>query len=384
MSQRIERGFSLYLDLIRLMAALIVMFGHAQISGLINLHTNALLDLAPSAVIVFFVLSGYIIDATTDRAAGFRRYAVHRTARIYSVVIPAVLLSFALAASFAELGGGASFHSFERDWMQWWRVPAVLGFQGEDWFQVIEVPWNGPFWSLHYEVFYYALYAALTFAAGRRRIWLALAIGLLAGPKILLLLPCWWLGVEIARRPDLGFPSRRFAWGVLLTSPVLVVGLALSHLPWWVERHLVSIEPGLWKFDHSALFITDYMAALLVGAGFVAARQLSFGPSSLLVRAGKPVAWAAGMTFSIYLFHRPLQELASQFFQLGSGTVVQAVLVQAAILLTISGLAAISERRTLEWRRMLGRFIEPRKRVSDQARPVADVDEQTNPASVAR
>lgn len=383
MRQRIDRGFSLYLDLIRLTAALIVMFSHAQISGLINLHTNALLDLAPSAVIVFFVLSGYIIDATTDEAAGFRRYALHRTARIYSVVILAVLLSIALAGGYAALSDPGGFQSFNRDWLQWWRLPVVLSFQGEDWFQEVQVPWNGPFWSLHYEVFYYALYAALTFTAGRRRVLLTTAVCLAAGPKILLLLPCWWLGVEIARRPELRFPSRCLAWAALLGSPVLVVGIALSHLPWWVKRHLAAIEPWLWKFGHSGLFVTDYMAALLVGAGFIAARQLSFGPNSLLVRSGKPIAWAAGMTFSIYLFHRPLQHLVSHYFQIASGTVLQAILVQAAIVLAIGGLAAISERRTAEWRRMLGRFIEPGKGRTDGSQLVENEDTRAS-ATVTR
>ena len=361
MRQRIDQGFSIYLDLVRFTAAMIVMLGHAQVSGLISLPTNALLDLAPPAVITFFVLSGYIIDATTDPAAGFRRYAVHRTARIYSVAIPALVLSFVLAGGYAALRGPAEFQSFGNEWLQWWRLPWLLTFQGEDWFSVIEVPWNGPFWSLHYEVFYYALYAALTFSNGLRRILLTGAVFLLAGPKIMLLLPCWWLGVAIARRPNLRFPSRTFAWTALFASPILAVSLALSHAGLWLERQEVRIEAWFSKFDHSTLFVTDYAIAALVAVGFVAARQLSFGSNSLLVRCAKPIAWAAGTTFSIYLFHRPLQHLASKYFQISSGNVVEALAVQLAIILAIVILASVSERRTRDWRRGLARFIDPEK-----------------------
>ena len=361
MRQQIDRGFSLYLDLARLTAALIVMLGHAQVSGLLWLPTYGLLDLAPSAVITFFVLSGFIIHATTDRFAGFRRYAIHRTARIYSVVIPAVLLSLLLAGGYAALQGHAELKTFDREWLQWWRLPVVLTFQGEGWFTVTEVPWNGPFWSLHYEVFYYALYAVLTFSAGWRRIGLTAVVCLLAGPKILLLLPCWWLGVEIARRPGLRFPTAWLAWTALIVSPVLVVGLALSHLGNWLQRQLISLEPWFAKFDHSGLFATDYMIAALVAVGFVAARQLSFGPNSLLLRWSSPLAWTAGTTFSIYLFHRPLQHLASRYFQIGSGTVIEALAVQASIMLAILALASVTERRTTAWRRMLARFIDPAK-----------------------
>lgn len=343
----------------RLTAALIVMLGHAQVSGLIRLPTYFLLDLAPSAVITFFVLSGLIIHATTDRTAGFRRYMIHRTARIYSVVIPAVLLSLLLAGGYAAVQGHAELSTFDREWLQWWRLPVVLTFQGEDWFAVTELPWNGPFWSLHYEVFYYALYAVLTFSAGWRRLGLTAAVCVLAGPKILLLLPCWWMGVGIARRPGFRFPTAWLAWTALLVSPVLVVGLALSHLGNWLQRHLIALEPWFAKFDHSGLFATDYMTAAFVAVGFVAARQLSFGPNSLLVRCSRPLAWTAGTTFSIYLFHRPLQHLASRYFQIGNGAVIEALAVQASIMLAILALASVTERRTAEWRRVLARFIDP-------------------------
>lgn len=62
---RIEPGFSLYLDLVRVVAALDVMIAHAQLSKLIP-PLPLILDSAPTAVVVVFVLSGYIIESTTQ------------------------------------------------------------------------------------------------------------------------------------------------------------------------------------------------------------------------------------------------------------------------------------------------------------------------------
>lgn len=353
--QKISPGFSIYLDLVRLAAALIVMLAHAEVSALVGLP-KLFLDLAPLAVIVFFVLSGYIIEATTDRSLGLRHYAIHRAARIYSVAIPAVLISLILSLAFASRAT-ADLVNYEHTWLQWWRLPVVLSFQAEDWFTVVEVPWNGPFWSLHYEVTYYIFYAAMTFFEGRVRTLLVAAICLVAGPKILLLLPCWWIGAELARRQEIRWPSRRIAWGVLIGSHFLIIGLAASHLGNWMQRHLVGLDKDLSAFDHSTLFVTDYITAVLVAAGFVAARQLDFGPTSLLVRFGKPIRWAAGYTFSLYLLHRPLQTLASQYFRFDSDRVGQALAIQALILAVIVGVGTLTEKRTQSWRRLLDRLI---------------------------
>lgn len=353
---RIDPGLSIYLDLVRVLAASVVMLAHAQVSGLIDLRLG-LLEMAPAAVIVFFVLSGFIIETTTDRDAGLRRYAVNRAARIFSVALPALAVSYGLALGYAWSQGAGDAQDVWLKWGQWWRLAATLTFQAEDWFLGIGVPWNGPFWSLNYEVFYYVLYAAIRFLSGRTRVAAALAIAAVGGPNILLLLPCWWAGVWLARRPDLEYPSLRIARRMLWLAPALLLLVLFLTVPGRVFYYVRRVAPDIWTLDHSRMFLTDYLVAVLVVATFVAARQLRFGPDSRLVRWRGPITLAAGYTFSIYLLHRPFQHLAAQFYQVVPGDALRSAGVQLLILAAIVAIGALTERRTQAWRRVIGRLL---------------------------
>lgn len=94
-----NRGFSLYLDTLRFLAALAVFVSHLAYARFTNGNLQWIRDinLGSDAVVVFFVLSGYVIAYTTfARDRGRAAYAEARIARLYSVVIPALLLTFAL------------------------------------------------------------------------------------------------------------------------------------------------------------------------------------------------------------------------------------------------------------------------------------------------
>src|ERR1700742_1917757 len=87
---RMNRQTSLYLDLVRFLAALAVFVSH--ICG--QRFTGGLLwqsePYGDEAVDVFFVLSGFVIGYVTDgRETSTRSFAVARLARIYSVALPA-------------------------------------------------------------------------------------------------------------------------------------------------------------------------------------------------------------------------------------------------------------------------------------------------------
>jgi peptidoglycan/LPS O-acetylase OafA/YrhL len=95
----LSRATSLYLDVWRLLAAMTVFVGH--VSGK-RLTGGFLWQFGPymgQAVTVFFVLSGFVVSYATARQAGTARsYALSRLARVYSVALPALILTFALDA----------------------------------------------------------------------------------------------------------------------------------------------------------------------------------------------------------------------------------------------------------------------------------------------
>ncbi|HTC84425.1 MAG TPA: acyltransferase family protein, partial [Rhizomicrobium sp.] len=90
-----KKELSVYLDILRVLAAAAVFLSHLswlEISG------GFLWQLQPyghPAVIVFFVLSGYLIQySVAARENRLADYAVARLGRLYSVVIPALILTY--------------------------------------------------------------------------------------------------------------------------------------------------------------------------------------------------------------------------------------------------------------------------------------------------
>src|SRR5215831_20934769 len=90
-------ALSLYLDALRFAAAVTVFlshYGRARISGGLFWH---FISYGHIAVLVFFVLSGFVIASVTEtRERSFENYALSRIARLYSVIIPAFVLTAVL------------------------------------------------------------------------------------------------------------------------------------------------------------------------------------------------------------------------------------------------------------------------------------------------
>jgi len=94
-AETLNRETSLYLDAWRLLAALIVFIGHVsgqRFTGGFLWQFGACMN---EAVALFFVLSGFVIGYATARREGTAQtYAVSRLARIYSVALPALVVTF--------------------------------------------------------------------------------------------------------------------------------------------------------------------------------------------------------------------------------------------------------------------------------------------------
>ncbi|MBX9631923.1 MAG: hypothetical protein K2X67_15505 [Burkholderiales bacterium] len=88
---KLSPALSSYLDLLRFTAAVTVLFEHMRQDGF-DMRWMPLAVLSHEAVIVFFVMSGFIIySSTADRVASLRDYVVARSSRVYSVALPAVV-----------------------------------------------------------------------------------------------------------------------------------------------------------------------------------------------------------------------------------------------------------------------------------------------------
>lgn len=354
-------GLSVYLDLVRFVAALLVFLQHARQYGLVtDLPWRA--NLASEAVAAFFVLSGYIIAATTNVDRGWRAFAITRCARIYSVVIPALLLGTLLKAGYSASHGWGELAAMITNDLALWKLATIFTFTGEIWTLKVQMPWDGAIWSLDYEVFYYVAFAIFMFAPARRRKIALAGLALLAGPKILVLAPCWAAGVFLARRPDLAFASRTRAWVALFGAPFIMWALSTAGLENFIKYKILwPTLPGFWHLQDAENFVTFYIDTVLVGAGFIAARQLDFAPSSLLMRCRRPIVWLAGFTFSLYLYHRPLQSLEQQYFQAAQHSQALSIALLAGILIAVALLGTVTEKRKEMWRRFFTWLLDGRR-----------------------
>jgi peptidoglycan/LPS O-acetylase OafA/YrhL len=103
-----NRLVSVYLDLIRFSASLVVFFAHTNNPKFTNGFFSFFKTYGNDAVIVFFVLSGFVIAYCVDaKEKTLKEYLLNRFARLYSVVFPAlcftVILDFTVMTSYPEL-----------------------------------------------------------------------------------------------------------------------------------------------------------------------------------------------------------------------------------------------------------------------------------------
>lgn len=355
----ISAEFSLYLDVLRVGAAYFVLLFHMKLN---SLGPPSLLKLVPNhghdAVILFFVLSGYVIAAATDRkqAYGFRTYLLDRASRVYSVALPALFLSVVLAWFFQSflkftgsyLPGDMVFSTF-----------ANLLFIGQSWSLKEWVFYNQPYWSLCYEVMYYLGFGVFVFARGWRRYLGLLLLALISGPKVLLLLPCWVFGVMAYRCRDCLplKPTTGFVVGFIL--PVLAL-FALNKLGFGPAVRAMALD--VWGDQKSYLefsndFLIDYVTAILVAINLYSVRYIKL---SFLHYFKRGVEWAASFSFTLYLMHLPMIFLLVNGLANKTGTVYSFVAGAVVIPLVCYLIALATEQKRPALRRIFDRYLPAR------------------------
>lgn len=353
-----KREFSIYLDLVRLLAALMVVIYHSNVRMVIA-EKLPLSNHGHAAVIVFFVLSGYVIShitATRERAP--LDYWASRLSRLYSLALPAVLLSPLL-----DLAGEALAPQFYAEAttynLGWLRILSSLCFLNEIWSVSIMSFSNVPYWSLCYEMWYYILFAIVTFTRGRKRLLLAGAAMLLLGPKILLLAPIWVLGVVLQRAACLQRLSEAQGWALFLLSwPLyyLFQDAGLSEAGSGLLRDWIGAERHA-ELTFSKFFIGDYPLALIIAANFTGCRAIAHRFAPLLLPCEKLIRTLSAYTFALYILHQPLLQFFAAVFNGDPRGRLFYAEVMAATLLAIAVVGTVIERRRPHLRRLLRRLL---------------------------
>ena len=348
----ITRPLSILLDLVRGGAALVVLLGHMVQMGLYSGPWPFSQHVQHNAVVVFFVLSGLVIAASAMKGGqDLRAYAIARFTRIMPVALFALCLaalSYALASAFGA-EPALSPEGYDRPGLAATVMP--LFFLSESGAGVGPV-WNPPYWSLVYEVWYYALFAAAFFLTGARRvIWIAV-LAALAGPRVLLLLPVWLLGVGLARYGHGLVANTRQAWMLAALAGGLFWIAGGTHFLWTpLAAHALGLDPSALRFSGHAL--TDYVLGLGVALLFVALRPLAARLEPVLERSRKAITGFAGFSFTLYLIHWPILSLLSAF-GIGAGDSVTGFAALIGLILAFAwSVARVTEHRSPELRRWM-------------------------------
>jgi peptidoglycan/LPS O-acetylase OafA/YrhL len=290
----------LSLDWLRGIAALLVLLTHVR-SGLFvswpeldpTSHTvvnHALFfvtRLGRDAVTVFFVLSGYLVGGQAVMEARSRQFSLHhymvaRATRLYTVLIPALLLT--ATVDMVGGNGGSGDDGWRSFFVNLFFLQEIVGRHYGS---------NGALWSLSYEWWFYVLFGLSVFAFPRQRVALRSAGGglvvllllvlLLLCPAILWSLPLWLGGVVIR---TISAPAVRVRW------PLVSLSLALL---------LASTRRA------------DLLGEYLVGAGAMLLIWLLRGVAPIRTRwlaiAGHTLA---SFSFTLYAVHQPLNALVDR------------------------------------------------------------------------
>jgi peptidoglycan/LPS O-acetylase OafA/YrhL len=348
---RLSEPLSLYLDVIRLGAAGLVFLSHIGLRAVSGGFLWQLHAYGTVAVVIFFVLSGYVVAFATERpGVTGQDYFVARLSRMYSVALPAIILSVLLFEASRsvlpkELAAGWDFSSLSL------HVIASALFLNHAWGWWLEPPLDIPYWSLSYEMAFYILFGLWRFAGSGWRIAGVVLTAVLFGPGIVALFPMWLLGVGCYRfRLSLAVGRRM---GLLLTvgSAAIVIGLA-------VARYGTGIFTGAsGMMEHSLPQIAeDYLVAGLFAVHIVGFSAIA-SDFNWITRYRRSIRWSAGATFSVYLFHHLILLVLSAWLPFPKTSwAFRAALVLGTVVIVFA-LAEVTERRRQVWRGLFDRLF---------------------------
>ena len=303
---------SAWLDALRALAALVVFSGHLRQNlfvgwsaspreSLVNKLFFFTTGFGHEAVMVFFVLSGYLVGGAVVRARMAGRWSwpaflVARGSRLWIVLLPALVLGAVLDGLGRELVGPPlrGLESIDA------RFTVAAWFGSLVFLQEILVPpfgSNAPLWSLSYELWYYLACPFLVAVAikgdWRWRMLQGLAVAAIlafTGPQIAAYFSIWLLGLCVFLVPPLPRAAGRV---------VALAGLA-GLLPLLVWLGTVDGYRGTFMAD---LLVGLLVAVLLVG--LQGDERPAAGIGARLAR------WLAGWSYSLYLVHLPVLVLVN-------------------------------------------------------------------------
>ncbi|MEB4781443.1 acyltransferase [Paenibacillus jamilae] len=304
-----ETSASVYLDLIRGISAIFVMLYHtgyvlfpdlSQVENP-NLFFSILFSLynrGYSFVMVFFVLSGFLVTSSTlkriqNNTFTLKMFFVERLTRLWVVLLPSLILTYIWAQFQINISPSKE-------------IEEKLNFQtlmGNIFFlQGVTVKAfgaNTPMWSLAYEFFYYIIFAVIVFIIKTNNKFykiismaLIIALALFVGERMMMYFLIWALGGIIVL-----LPLKKFT-NIHIRNAATFTGVLLIILFLFLSR---KMDP------YNESFIID----LLIGAAFslllyILVSNYNIRPANQVFFITSFSTLISGFSYSLYLLHYPV------------------------------------------------------------------------------
>jgi len=341
---RVDAGTSVALDLCRFAFALWVAAAHWSQ----NFFQEGWPDLPPAIAAVggFFVLSGYTIRFVTQRSQfHLDEYLVRRLARLWSVVLPALVLTAALDFTSAAINPGF-YWSHWHPAHPWLGLAASALFLTQMWGLDIVPMANSPFWSIGYEAWFYLVYGLMLC----RKPLVSAVAALLAGPNIWFLFPLWLSGVAVYDLTARADTNRKLTL-LALSSAVLAASVS-GFFAIRGEQFRATYEAvlsGYFGFFHvgrarvvgSTLPAAALIFALLLPGLLAVIRVISPPVPGRVVKIAR---WLGEFTFPLYLLHFPLFVLCASLHLYNRHSSPQKILMFVAVCAVIACFVPLTER----------------------------------------
>jgi peptidoglycan/LPS O-acetylase OafA/YrhL len=339
----VNRAFYPHVEGLRGVAALYVFVYHIWQSAIANPATATLggwlvatpfLQYGHFAVAAFIVISGFCLGLPVaqrhDKAFEPKKFFMRRARRLMPAYLTVVLLSaIPFAATALLMGGHVNLKN----------IALAIGLHValvHNLFYATTEYLNGPLWSIALECQIYVVFA-LVLVPVWRRFGLAaqLAVALVAGfvphfvlhsfdwtvPWLLGLFAMGLVAADLCSRPTLP----RLPWNAIALAAAAVAAITL--IPY---NDLASGDFRVWSGD---LAVGAAIAAFFVAAH----RNERILPARLL--ALRPVVFLGTFSYSLYLIHAPLVDLAGALLVRAHAGPALSVAVWSALIVAVVGAA---------------------------------------------
>ncbi|MCY0171705.1 acyltransferase family protein [Klebsiella michiganensis] len=305
---------------------LVVVLSHA--AGFTSLKIPIISGLGTEAVVVFFVLSGYVIAyVSNNKENNYAAFFKARAIRIYSVLVPAILITFFLDHIGLKYNPSYYFShpNFYSDYSFFTFIKLVF-FLGEGFNQHLVFGSNEPIWSIGFECIYYILFGALLFCRKKPILFLIFFIFIFISlPKVIIYFPLWLMGVFVYKISNINFKYSHFLFILTLPLFYLTIKLPLAHIPMY--------KPFVWSLHQFSSIIYFYLFSLVVSINILTAKAFFeyTGLKKILTSCEYYIRYLSGKTFTLYLMHLPVMMLICSLYY--PKTIISSLFVVAITIL---------------------------------------------------